>query len=153
MKNLVHQGQQYPTFDDEALLNYIVIEIAAPNGIEFVRAKALIDTGSNQTVLTAALIERLGADDVLPYLGDQVADTANGTIKEPTTQVNLRITGSDGNCTLFQDWPVTISKTMEEPIFGMDILQYYATQIRHGQIVSLTFDDKSPATIQKRRLA
>lgn len=153
MKNLVHHGQQFPTDDGDVPLNYIIIEMAAPNGIAFIRVKAMIDTGSSTTVITSALVERLGADDViLPYLGDQVAETANGVVKEPTTEINLRITGSDGNCTLFQDWPVVISKTMDEPIFGMDLLQYFAAQIRNGQVVSLTFDTSSVAAIQKRKL-
>lgn len=152
MKNLVHHGQQYPTDNGDVPLNYVLIEIAAPNGIEFMRVKALIDTGSSITVISSALVEKLGADDVLPYLGDMVSDTANGVVKEPTTEVNLRITGSDGNCTLFQDWPVVISKTMDEPIFGMDLLQYFATQIRNGQVVSLTFDPNSVAAIQKRKV-
>jgi predicted aspartyl protease len=152
MKNLVHHGRQFPIDEGDVPLNYIVVEMVAPNGIEFIRVKALIDTGSSTTVITSALVERLGADDVLPYLGDQIADTANGVVKEPTTEINLRVTGSDGNCTLFQDWPVVISKTMEEPIFGMDLLQYYATQIRHGQVVSLIFDESSPAGLQKRKV-
>lgn len=152
MKNLVHHGQQFPTDDGDVPLNYVIIEIAAPNGIEFIRVKALIDTGSSTTVISSSLVEKLGADDVLPYLGDMVSDTANGVVKEPTTEVNLRITGSDGNCTLFQDWPVVISKTMDEPIFGMDLLQYYAAHLRQGQVVSLTFDENSPAAIQKRKL-
>lgn len=151
MKQLVHYGQQYPTDDAESELNYIVIELAAPNGIEFIKVKALIDTGSSSSVVTASLIERLGLDDVLPYLGDQVSETANGIVKEATTAVQLRVTGSDGRVTLFEEWPMVISKSLSEPIFGMDLLQYFSVQVRHGIIVSLIFDQSSPSGIQKRR--
>lgn len=150
MKRLVHYGQEYPTENSESEMNYVMIEIAAPSASEFVRVRALIDTGASTSVITASLVERLGIDDVLPYLGDQISDTANGTVKEPTTAVVLRMTGSDGRVTLFQDWPMTISKSLSEPIIGLDVLQYFAVQMRHGLIVSLTFDEDSPAGIQKR---
>ncbi|MEN0059637.1 MAG: retroviral-like aspartic protease family protein [Bdellovibrio sp.] len=151
MKRLVHYGQEYPTENGESEMNYILIEVAAPSASEFVKVKALIDTGASSSVITASLIERLGIDSVLPYLGDQVSDTANGTVKEPTTAVVLRMTGSDGRVTLFQDWPMTISKSLSEPIIGLDVLQYFAMQMRHGLVVNLTFDEGSSAGIQKRR--
>lgn len=151
MKQLVHYGQQYPVDDAESELNYVMIELAAPNGIEFIKVKALIDTGASSSVVTAALIERLGLDDVLPYLGDQISETANGVVKEPTTAVQIRVTGSDGRVTLFEEWPMVISKSLSEPIFGMDLLQYFSVQVRHGLVVNLSFDEGSPAGIQKRR--
>ena len=151
MKTLVNKGQQYPTDGGDVPLNYILIEIASPNWYEFIKVQALVDTGSSTTVITTALLERLGLNDVLPYLGDQVSDTANGTIKEPTTEVQIRVTCSDGNTTLFKDWPVTISKKMDECILGMDLLQYFAVQMKNGQIISMTFDENSPSAIQKRK--
>lgn len=153
MKTLIHNGSQFPIAPSEAdgLVNYISAELAVPNGIDFTKVRAMIDTGSDTTVVPAALIERIGADDVLPFLGDQVSETANGKVKEPTTEVSLRIIGSDGNCTLFQNWPVTISKSMSEPIIGMDLMRFFATQMRHGEIVSFTFDESAPAALQKRR--
>lgn len=151
MKKLAHYGKQYPTDDSESELNYAVIEIASPSGFEFIRVRALIDTGSSTSVITAALIERLGLDDVMPYLGDQISETANGVVKEPTTAVQIRVTGSDGRVTLFEEWPMVISKSLSEPIFGMDLIQYFAVQMRHGLVVNLTFDEGSPAGIQKRR--
>ncbi len=150
MKKLAHYGQQYPTDDSESELNYAMIEIASPSG-EFIRVRALIDTGSSTSVITAALMERLGLDDVMPYLGDQISETANGVVKEPTTAVAIRVTGSDGRVTLFDEWPMVISKSLSEPIFGMDLIQYFAVQMRHGVVVNLTFDEGSPSGIQKRR--
>jgi len=151
MKTLIHQGQNFPIDDNEANVNYITIEVAAPSGFEFIKVKALIDTGATVSVITTALVERLGVNDVLPYLGDLTSETANGDVKEPTTQIHLRVTGTDGKTTSFQNWPVTISKSMDEPIFGMDLLQYYAIQHRHGQIVQFAFDENSPGAIQKRK--
>ncbi|OQW54942.1 MAG: hypothetical protein A4S09_17310 [Proteobacteria bacterium SG_bin7] len=150
MKALYHQGQQYPTQDTEAGLNYIEIEVSGPTG-QWVKTKALIDTGANVTSITAALVEQLGVDDVLPYLGDQLLETANGNVAEPTTKVNIRILGTDGNYTLLQDWPVTIIRKMDEPILGLDILQFYSAQMKHGQIVSMVFDETGPGAIQKRK--
>lgn len=151
MKKLVHFGQEFPTDDGQSEMNYVMIEVAAPSGSEFVRVKALIDTGASSSVITAALVERLGIDDVLPYLGDQIAETANGVVKEPTTAVQLRMTGSDGRVTLFENWPMAISKSLTEPIIGLDVLQYFAMHLRHGLVVNLTFDEGSSAGIQKRR--
>ena len=55
MKIVTSDGQQFVNGDGSKDFNYIAIEIAAANGVDFIKEKALIDTGSSSTVISTVL--------------------------------------------------------------------------------------------------
>lgn len=152
MTKLIHKGIEYPFMNGDSQVNYIKIEIAPAGGSKFIKFNAILDTGSSCTTLTKSIIKELEICGSLPNLGYRTTETANGEIQEQVIAVNIRVIDSMGSSALFQNLQVSISESMDEPLFGMDLLQYFNLQMKNGEIVCLTFDDNSPAGIQKKEL-
>lgn len=150
MRIITSGGSQFNLKVEESPLNYAVFEIAPPNSTQFQRVTALIDTGANGVVIPTELVEDLGMNGVLPYLGNMVADTAGGASKEPISKVIIRIIGiPSGQPTLIQGIEVTVSEHITEPLIGMSVLRFFGIQIKAGKLIYLEFDPKSVEIAQK----
>ena len=150
MKIIDHNGNIYEVSDLPGGLNYLTVEFGSPTSGLLHKTKCLVDSGADKTAVTTELLERIGVDSSLPLLGSVSTDTAGGTVEEPITKLDIRISGTDGRSTLFKDVVVTINPSIDAPILGTDITQFFASQGLHGETVGLVFSEKSPSVIQKR---
>lgn len=141
MKIITHNAEQFNVKLETSEHSYLLLEISS--GIEVLRCRGLIDSGATASILPMALAERLGMNSALPLLGMQTAETANGKVTEPVTKVTIRVVGSDKKSTLFEDVPVSLSKSLTDFIVGMDLMRYFNIQIKNGKVVVFSFDDNS----------
>ncbi len=138
---IFRNGSQFEFEENDADVLYVPVEISPPGQNAFVRVQGMIDTGASGILIPKRLLDE--TPGVFPPGGAEISDTANGSVKEAVTEVDIRLKTSIGEIIFLKGIRASVSNSCEDIVLGMSFLRYFSLLFKNGNLVDLRFDEKS----------
>ena len=126
--------------DSDTASPRLSFELSGPGEDRFFSIDTVLDSGCEYAlVIPFWLAQELGIN--FPIIDKGTASTANGDTPTIESLADVRVTCFSGRTIGFYDLPISIEKSLAEPLVGVALLKYFHIHLTSGAPVVFEFND------------